>query len=176
MVLEEPLKCGCAVCCPLYPSCKIHANLSACICHESFPHLLQTALETLFLNSFHFVLQLPETRQLVRLRHFAHGTTALVFLTALSGKAISYRCPAHGLLLSALFSFWPGGDCKKNKTHCVLWENVIPFRALIFKIFPYWEVLSRQRCAAPPVCCCVISGHVSQRNSGSGCVLASGYI
>lgn len=120
MVLEEPLKCGCAVCCPLYPSCKIHANLSACICHESFPHLLQTALETLFLNSFHFVLQLPETRQLVRLRHFAHGTTALVFLTALSGKAASYRCPAHGLLLSALFSFWPAGDCKKKKHLCSL--------------------------------------------------------
>lgn len=68
------------------------------------------------------------------------------------------------------------GTAKKNKTHCVLWENVIPFRALIFKIFPYWEVLSRQRCATPPVCCCVISGYVSQRNSGSGCVLASGCI
>lgn len=113
---EELLKCGCAVCCPLYRSCKIHSNLSACICNESFPHLLQTALEILFLNSFHFVLQLPETRQLVRLRHFAHGTTALVFLTALSGKAVSYHCPVHGLLFSALFSFWPGEDCKKNNT------------------------------------------------------------
>ncbi|XP_068544311.1 heme A synthase COX15 [Anas acuta] len=33
--------------------------------------------------------QLPETRQLVRLRHFAHGTTALVFLTALSGAFVA---------------------------------------------------------------------------------------
>ncbi|NWX40228.1 COX15 protein, partial [Steatornis caripensis] len=30
--------------------------------------------------------KLPETHQLLRLRQFAHGTTALIFLTALSGK------------------------------------------------------------------------------------------
>ncbi|XP_031453544.1 cytochrome c oxidase assembly protein COX15 homolog isoform X2 [Phasianus colchicus] len=33
--------------------------------------------------------QLHETRQLLRLRHFAHGTTALIFLTALSGAFVA---------------------------------------------------------------------------------------
>lgn len=32
---------------------------------------------------------MPETKQLLRLRQYAHGTTALIFLTALSGKALS---------------------------------------------------------------------------------------
>lgn len=41
------------------------------------------------LASFLFILQLPETKQLLRLRQYAHGTTALIFLTALSGKALS---------------------------------------------------------------------------------------
>uniref|UniRef100_A0A8C3LFI2 COX15 n=1 Tax=Chrysolophus pictus TaxID=9089 RepID=A0A8C3LFI2_CHRPC len=33
--------------------------------------------------------QLHETRQLLQLRHFAHGTTALIFLTALSGAFVA---------------------------------------------------------------------------------------
>ncbi|XP_025071396.1 cytochrome c oxidase assembly protein COX15 homolog, partial [Alligator sinensis] len=33
--------------------------------------------------------ELPETRQLLRLRHFAHGTTGLIFLTALSGAFVA---------------------------------------------------------------------------------------
>ncbi|NXE58676.1 COX15 protein, partial [Calcarius ornatus] len=33
--------------------------------------------------------KLPETKQLLRLRQYAHGTTALIFLTALSGAFVA---------------------------------------------------------------------------------------
>lgn len=41
---------------------------------------------TVYLNAF--LLQLPETRQLLWLRRCAHGTAGLVFLTALSGRTL----------------------------------------------------------------------------------------
>lgn len=45
--------------------------------------------------------KLPETRQLLQLRRFAHGTAGLVFLTALSGRTL--------LISNGLFLFHSSG-------------------------------------------------------------------
>lgn len=114
---------------------------------------------------FIIILQLPETHQLLRLRQFAHGTTALIFLTALSGKSVSYCCPICGSFLSALFFSWSGRDCEQP--HHVFWENFIALRELTVKNFPYWSFPSRWRCNIQPAYCCVVSVCVCERNSGS---------
>lgn len=64
---------------------------------------------------YFFILQLPETKQLLRLRQYAHGTTALIFLTALSGKAFTFCCPVCDSFLSVglVFSFGSIGDCEQ---------------------------------------------------------------
>lgn len=134
--VEKPLKWGHAVWRSLDSSCKMQANPLACVCSS---YLLQTALGALC--GFIVISQLPETRQLLRLRQCAHGTTALIFLTALSGKAVSFCYPICGSFLCPVGIFRPDGDCEQPHGG-FLWENFIAVRELTGKS-PDWSFLSR---------------------------------
>lgn len=82
-----------------WPIYVMKAYLTCCRQHWNF----------FYCHSF-FVLQLHETRQLLQLRHFAHGTTALIFLTALSGNTVLYCCPVLWLISLCIpfFLVWWG--------------------------------------------------------------------
>lgn len=155
---EGPLKCGSVWWSVKYrppnfwPVYVVKAFLSCC-------QQLCKCLDYFFF--FFVILQLPETKQLLRLRQYAHGTTALIFLTALSGKGLSAALFVTHSSLLAGFIFFCSVSNSIHSLGKLLLSGILQSRTSSLVLPGQVEK------HLPAFLCCVLSVYVDKRNSGS---------